>query len=145
MPYCTEQNVQDAAGGAERLRQLSDWDKTNAIDSVRVSAKIAEAQDLIDSYARIHHTVPFVDGDVPAQIVTLCARVAVFLLAEARNQEEPFLARHERDVAWLEDLSRGRVRIELPSLEPTKKTGGSGGETASSTGEFDSTNYEGFW
>ncbi len=145
MAYCTEQNVQDAAGGAERLRQLSDWDSTNAIDSTKIAEKIDEAERLIDSYARVNHTVPFVDGDVPAQIVRICARIAVFLLAEARNQEEPYLDRHERDIRWLEDLSRGRVRIALPSTDPSKKRGSSGGETAASTGDYDSPNYEGLW
>lgn len=58
MAYATQDMIQMAAGGAERLVQLADWDGDGAIDADVIAAAQAAADGWIDSYLRTHYATP---------------------------------------------------------------------------------------
>lgn len=147
MPYCSQQDVENAAGGTEDLRQLSDWNGTNAIDAAIIADKIDEVERWIDSYARLHYVVPFNDvgagsNEVPDAIRRLCAREVRYRLAEPRRMAVAWEKQHDEDLEWLRDLSRGRVRLTVNP--PEQSPAASGGQTAAAAGTIERLDLEGF-
>jgi phage gp36-like protein len=111
-PYSTQADVQTAAGGAERLRQLSDVDRENAINVSVVSSAVTRADSIIDSYAKKRYAIPL--DTVPQSIATMSAQLAVYLMKRDRGMlSQDDIDQHANDVAWLRDLSRGVVVLDL--------------------------------
>jgi phage gp36-like protein len=113
--YSAQADVQSAAGGAVKLRQLSDWTNTGAIDATEVSNAIAEADGMIDGYANKIFHVPF--NPVPEIIKRKSAQIAKLLLARRRGamtQEETeewseLTSSDESKPGWLLQLAKGIV------------------------------------
>jgi phage gp36-like protein len=142
--YCTQADIENEVGGAVKLRQLADWDNDGVADADAIAKIIVKVASWIDSYARRRHSVPFVEGDVPTEIVELAAAEALYRIRKARrtptdDERDDHVERH----GWLKDLAAGRVNIALPSEKPKKAAAGEGGELKSSTGSYDSPNYDG--
>lgn len=111
MAHCTEADVQFAAGGAARLRQLSDWSEppTNRIDSSVVAAAIAEADAMVDSKIQIRHAIP---TDVVETIRRKSARIAVYCLKRSRGMlSDEDIKTHELDAAWLAGFKGGETTL----------------------------------
>ncbi len=121
MAYCTQADVQNAIGGEERLRQASDWARGNAIGAANVADAIAEADGLIDSYAKKVHAVPF--NPVPEQIKRTSANLAKLILKRRRGMLSADDARELEMIAgpdgWLVQLSQGKV-VTGAAAEPAK-------------------------
>jgi phage gp36-like protein len=83
MAYSVQADVENAAGGAQRLKELADWDNNNTVDAGVVAAAIATADGLIDSFATKHFTVPF--NPVPETIKRASARLAKWEIVRSRR------------------------------------------------------------
>lgn len=107
MPYSTTTDVQHAAGGAAMLVALADYDGDGTQDAAVITAAIAAADALIDSYANKRYAVPFA-APVPPAIVALSARLAVYGMRQQRQTlVQADVDQHELDVKWLEALRDG--------------------------------------
>jgi phage gp36-like protein len=58
MAYATQDQIQMAAGGADRLLALADWDGDGAIDAAVIAEAQARADGWIDGYLRMHYAIP---------------------------------------------------------------------------------------
>lgn len=83
MAYCVQADVEEAAGGVERLKQLADWDNDAAVDAAALTSAIAKADALIDSFAAKRFTVPF--NPVPEIIKQHSAELAKLTLVKRRR------------------------------------------------------------
>ena len=115
MAYCTQADVQDAAGGSERLKEISDLENSGSIDSAVVTKAIAVADELIDSYAQRRHAVPF--SPVPVRIRELSVNEAVYWLKKRRQRvlSDDEREDHSERIIWLENLAKGLVS---PGVDP---------------------------
>lgn len=117
MAYATITQIQIAAGGADRLVQVFDWDQDGVADAAVLAQISAEADAWIDSYAGRRFAVPI---ESPSQVLTLHAAEEVVYRAlvkrgMASTEDDK---RHEQRVQWLRDLSSGKVVPTDP--QPTK-------------------------
>ena len=114
MAYCTRADIVQAVGGESKLRQLTDREGTGSVDETVVTAAIATADALIDTYANKRFSVPF--DPVPPAIKELSKRIARYTLRDERGTlTEGDLKTHEADVKWLDALQKGEVS---PGIEP---------------------------
>jgi len=109
MAYCTLADVKSAVGGSERLKQLSDYDKTNAIDVSVVESKIAEADAMINTKAQMRWEVDF--SEVPPSIRFCSARLAAYYLRLARGAlTKDDHDAYDRDILFLKELAEGNAQ-----------------------------------
>lgn len=133
MAYSTQTDLQNAAGGAERLVELADWDRDGVADPAAIADAITRADALIDSYAGKRFHVPF--SPVPAIIVQHSATLARVMLARRRGQLtqdeqeewESIAGTDDRKPGWLLLLARGVVTPggdPLPTAHSTMQNDG---------------------
>ena len=116
MPYCTLADVQMAAGGSDRLRQLSDFEATGAIDPVVVADAIAEADAAIDEYLHKRHRVVLQDP-VPDGVQRISASEAVFVMKERRGMvTETDMELHVERGKRLDDIAKGVRTVGVSPL-----------------------------
>lgn len=84
MGYATLDDVQHAAGGERRLRELSDWTGRGAVDPAEVERAIAIADAEIDQRLHQLYDVRLADP-VPPGIAALSAELAVLGLKKRRG------------------------------------------------------------
>lgn len=115
MAYSTLADCQLAAGGSEKLVQLTDYDRDGVSDAGVVDAAIADADAQINSYLQKRFAVP-IAAPVPGTIVKLSARLAIYELRTQRQMvTESDVTRNERDIKWLEEVRDG---ANVPGVEP---------------------------
>lgn len=119
MPYCTQSDVEESAGGAARLRQLADWDSNGAVDAL--ANPIAKAEAWINSYVERQRAVPL--DPVPEIIRWTCADEVVYRLKKARGpiSDDEHRAHEERE-RWLEGIAEGKISLGVtpaPSASPS--------------------------
>lgn len=119
MPYASQTEIQHAAGGAERLIQLADWDADGVIDA----AVIAEAQEKsdawIDQYLRMRYGSPVANPS--ATLRGYAAEQAVYWMKQARSMVGPDEQKQlENRQAQLVAMSKGEIRPDEPL--PAKST-----------------------
>lgn len=114
MAYCTQAQVQTAAGGATRLLQLANRTNATTLDATAlafVDDNIAYADSMIDSYAAKRYAVPF--APVPPIVARMSAKLAALFMARSTGMitqaETDELASLEGKDGWLIRLSRGEV------------------------------------
>lgn len=114
MPYTTIQDLENAAGGAARFVQITDWDGDGFPDADAIAAAQARADGLVDSYAAKRYAVPV--REPSAALVQVAADETIFQLLVRRGQASD-IDREERDIriAWLDALSEGKVRPSDPA------------------------------
>lgn len=114
MAYTTQQQLEDAAGGAERFLQLADFDGDGAIDTEMVARAVEAATGFIDSHLR-----KFSPADLTAlrleptsTISWIAAQETIFRLRSYRQQvsEEDFKLQEMRR-AELVDIRADRTRV----------------------------------
>jgi len=116
MPYCTLADVQMAAGGSARLRELSDWEATGAIDPVIVADAIAEADAAIDEYLHKRHRVVLQDP-VPEGVRRVSAAEAAFVMRARRGMlTEADMALHEERMKRLDEIAKGVRTVGVSPL-----------------------------
>jgi phage gp36-like protein len=122
MAYATQTDVEGAAGGKEKLVQLTDVKGTGQVDTTSVTAAIAEAQSFVNSYLENRYAVPVDDAEVSEVIRHVVAREAVYILKERREAlTGPDQERHAERIRWLEDVRRGNIS---PGLDPRPQKSG---------------------
>jgi phage gp36-like protein len=124
--YTDRDSVELAAGGLERLTQLTDYDRDGDEDTGVVDAAIGDAEALVDSYARKVFAVPF--SPVPPIIKTVSTKIAIYFLRERRDAiTDANRLDHEDRLQWLANLAKGAVD---PGIEPAPGPSGHNRSTA---------------
>ena len=117
LPYSTFAEVQQKAGGPERLVQLADYDRDGVADPVEVADAVAEADEWIHTFARQRSNVPY--DTVPESIRHLSSREAVYILKRRRDTDtDKDERRHLEDLEWLTMLAEGKVSVGTDPLPP---------------------------
>jgi phage gp36-like protein len=120
MAYSVSADVQQAIGGAARLLQLADHDGNGVIDTGVVDDAIAEADAIINSYARKVREVPI--SPIPEIIKRMSANLTVWVLKRRRGAlDDTDVINHQDDIQWLTNLSVGKVDLGVnpaPAASP---------------------------
>lgn len=87
MPYTTQQDLDDAAGGADRFRQLADFDGDGVADAAMVARLQAEADGWIDAHLRRFSAADLASlrAAPTATIKGLAAAEVIFRMLEKRR------------------------------------------------------------
>lgn len=123
MTYATKQDLIDRFGETE-LRQLTD--RTNrpasTIDDTVVDRALTDAAALINGYLAKVYSLPL--ASTPAVLTRVAADVARYLLhGKAAETGGPVARAYDQAVAWLRDVARGTVQLEVGGT-PAAATGG---------------------
>lgn len=117
MPYASQDQLQDAAGGAVRFLALTDWDGDNAIDASVVAAAQISADGWIDGFIPAQYSPPLANPSEELQ--DLAAAEAIYRIRCKREmvsqQDLDFRKERER---YLESIRSGKVRPD--ALAATK-------------------------
>lgn len=126
MPYATQTDL-ISRYGTSAVTTVSDRDGNGAIDTDAVTAALADATSLMNSYLGRQYDLPLtVESD---ELTRACADIAMYRLgADAATGTDELRRRYEDALAWLRDVARGVATLGQVS-EPV---------TLSSTVEFDS-------
>lgn len=115
MPYITEQELENYAGGAERLTQLADWDGDGNRDAVAVNAAISNAEGFVDPYLRLRSSTPIAVPNVTLK--RLVGEEAIYFLQYSRGglavSDFDKNARMDR-IKLLEAHRDGKLRLDEP-------------------------------
>lgn len=126
MSYITKQGMVDAIGASE-LMQLTDDDRSGAIDDDVVNKAITHAESTFESYARRRYALP-----VPAtqKVKSVCIDLAVNWLKRrrAKNREalEMVQNAYKEIERFLKDVSSGAAALDVPAAEETAANPASG-------------------
>jgi phage gp36-like protein len=120
MAYSTRADLVRRVGGDEKLVQLADLDNDGAEDAGVVDAAIAEADGLINSYAKKRHAVPIANPS--PELVAASARIAARAIKSWKNVRDQLDIDDEKtDRAWLRDIADGKVAVTAtPSPEKSE-------------------------
>jgi phage gp36-like protein len=109
MPYCLKTDIQKEISDAE-LIGLTDDAKTGAIVDEKITAAIAKADALIDSYCGGVAEVPFTT--VPAVIKQHSITIAIYFLYLRRNRiPEARLQSYKDAIQNLRDIASGKAAL----------------------------------
>lgn len=115
MAYCTEMDVQIAAGGKRALVELSDQERDGGVNSSVVTAAIEYAQGLINTRVQKRHAIDLEEAS--AAIKWICAHEAVFRLREFRHMVTADDSKlHEERMATLEAIAKGEATVGAEPL-----------------------------
>jgi phage gp36-like protein len=119
MPYASLDELQHAAGGAERLLQLTDWNADGEPDIAAVDQALAQADAFLDQYLALRYEVPIA---FPSPVLRgYAAEQAIYWLRQSRgmvgDEENRQLENRQRQLELMRD---GRLRPDEPT--PTSST-----------------------
>ena len=122
MGYASQQDL-EAKCRLAVLVQLTDDARTGQVDAAKVTAAIAEADAIIDSYARTRYTTPF--EPVPQRVRDLSVDLALYSLFSRRGYDKDsadtaIKDRHDRAMQFLRDVGAGKATLDItaPPNEP---------------------------
>lgn len=116
MPYATRQNLIDRFGEDE-LIQLTDRAGDGVIDDTVLNMALADADATIDSYLAKRYDLPL--SLVPPALVPKAAAIARYLLHD-ESPTEAAKENHKEAIAWLRDVSAGRVELDVGGDTPAE-------------------------
>lgn len=120
MAYCSQTEVEIAAGGEAKLVELTAQDGGAAVDAEVLAAAIERADALLDEYLAKQYIVPL--ETVPDGIKWRSAELAVLFLREARGSlSDDQVKQREAHQAWLDSLAKGTT-VAGATPQPTKST-----------------------
>lgn len=123
MAYVTQQELVDRFG-EQVLIHLTDRDNTGAIDAVVVARAIADAASLADSYLAKVVKLPL--GIIPAALGKISADLAFYYLhGESAEKDTKVTRDYANAIAWLRDVSKGIVQLDVGGEAPAPAGGGS--------------------
>lgn len=133
MSYATQQNMIDRFGQREII-QLTDKSNppTGAISVTVLEQALGDADAMINGYVSTRYALPMTD--VPQQIVRIACDLARYFLDKKPSEE--IKLRYDQAVAWLRDVSAGRVNLGVAITQTTPAQSG-GPQTTGSTRVFD--------
>lgn len=110
MPYAATENVERAAGGREKLIQLTDLSSAGQIDAAYLADAIEEADSWINSYLQHRIAVPV--ATPPEILRRVSAAETVYILKNRRESlTEADQTRHEERISWLEGVRKGEISL----------------------------------
>lgn len=112
MPYATQADLVERFGETEII-QLSDRDRTGAIDSAVVTAKLADADAEIDAYLATRYTLPL--ASVPTVLKRVACDVARYHLFDDRVTDD-VRRRYEDALKFLQAVAKGTVSIGVDPI-----------------------------
>lgn len=112
MPYATQADLVERFGETEII-QLSDRDRTGAIDSAVVTAKLADADAEIDAYLATRYTLPL--ASVPTVLKRVACDVARYHLFDDRVTDD-VRRRYEDALRFLQAVAKGTVSIGVDPI-----------------------------
>jgi phage gp36-like protein len=115
MAYCTQTDIQHAAGGSDRLVELADYDGDGSVDAAVITSVQAEVDGWIDSYFALRYSVP-VDSPT-STVVQLAAAECVYRLKGRRQGllGDDDRREHDERKEWLLHAAKGLVRPSDPA------------------------------
>jgi phage gp36-like protein len=116
--YASQDQIESAAGGAELLVQIADWDADGVVDA----AAITWAQGAADSWINSFAGGPL--GSPSLILQMYAADEAVYQLRSKRRAltTDDETKRVDR-LAWMQMLAKGQVRAELPAARTSAGAG----------------------
>ena len=111
MTYATEEDMR-IRFGEELLEQLSPPDEAGDA-AATLAVALADATELIDSYAAARYRVPL--EPVPAPVRRWCADIARWFLDQART-DEAIRKAYEDAIAGLKDMARGVIVFQCQGI-----------------------------
>lgn len=125
MSYAALQDLIDRFGQTE-LVQLTD--RTNVppttVDETVVDRALDDADAMIDSYLGGRYALPV--SSTPDALVKVAADLArYFLHGKAADKDSPVTAANNQAIAWLVNVSKGLVVLEIAGKEAPQQGGGS--------------------
>ena len=124
MAYCTAADL-ELAMPESVLIQLTDDEKTGAVDTARIAAAIAAAESEIDGYLEARYTVPFTT--VPTIVEKMAVDIALYNLFARKGASmegtrgESVKTRYDNAIRFLTAVSRGMIAIGTPEA-PSAQT-----------------------
>lgn len=119
MAYCDQTDVERAAGGRQRLIELSDLAGTGALDSTVVDQAITDASGWADVFIPKRYAIPIAasPGATPPGIRALVAAEAVYLLKGRRphNLTDDDRDAHKERFDILDRIAKGTL---TPGQDP---------------------------
>jgi phage gp36-like protein len=127
LAYATQNDLQLRVTDQE-LQQLTDDDRSGAIDADVVSGVIDEASAIVDSYCRDRYVVPLQESTDATRITR---DIAIYLLYSRRPQkmQDTVRQRYEDAMALLKDISTGKASLDQPADAPAPQSTTDGGST----------------
>jgi len=119
MPYATLTGLV-ARYGEDELVQLTDSNRSGAIDAAALEQPIADADSEIDSYLAVRYSLPL--PTTPTALARIACDITRFRLYDDQAPNE-VRKRYEDAVKWLEAVAKGAVRLGLPPAEVPQATG----------------------
>lgn len=118
MPYTTNMDLENAAGGAAFFLQHTDWDADGVADATVIASAQIAADAFIDSYLSRRFRTPL--APAPPSIVAAAAAQTIYELKVRRGKvTKSDSDAYEARVEWLEAVAEGRVRPEEPLPPPS--------------------------
>ena len=117
MAYATQQDLEDAAGGAARFLELTDIDDDGAVDAAPVARAQAAAESWIDSFLSSRYAPLPLAAPTP-ELRAIAAEETLFRLRQKKpggaSQNE--LEAHKDRVTQLQAYRSGGLRPDLPGV-----------------------------
>lgn len=111
MAYCAKADIQKEISDAQ-LINLTDDAGTGSMDDAKITAAIAKADALIDSYCGQVETVPFTT--VPPIIKQHSITIAIYFLFTRRNQvPENRQKNYDDAISHLKDIAVGKASLPV--------------------------------
>ncbi len=110
MAYATQTDIERAAGGLERLKEIADWDADGTVDAAVITTAQAWADSQCDLYSRLRFAeLKDSAGAVLPFAAWVAAHEAVYWLRLSRGQvSETDTAQHDERVQFLRDVGEGK-------------------------------------
>lgn len=115
MAYATQSELEDAAGGAARFLELTDWDNNGVSDAVVVGRAQASAEEWIDETLKSRYAVPLTTPT--AEIREIAAAETIYRLKLKRGMigaGDPDVDAHKERVRILDEYRSGLRRPGAP-------------------------------
>ncbi len=124
MAYCTIDDLK-AAMPESVLIQLTDDEKTGAVNTARITAAITAAESETDGYCEARYTVPFTTA--PTIIKKMAVDIALYNLFARKGASmegtrgESVKTRYDNAIRFLTAVSKGTIAIGTPEA-PSAQT-----------------------
>lgn len=103
----------------DMLVQLTDEAGAGVIDVEVTTTALTDASSKIDSYLKATYALPV--SPAPDVLIGICCDIAVYALYRAAAPDA-IKARYDAAIAWLKDVAKGVVKLDVAGLEPSAPT-----------------------
>ena len=148
MAYCTQADVETAAGGLLNLVDITNLPAapgqpiSNQVNVDVLTGAIVDADALIDSFVAMKRAVPLLP--VPKLIRRISAEETVYLLRSRRSFSDIDQVKHDANVKWLVGFSRGENTLGVEPV-PAKSSQVSPAVVLIGDLSFEGDRFKGLW